>query len=205
MSLYSLLQDLRFALRQLGRAPVFALTAVLTLALGIGANTAIFSLLDQALLRSLPVRDPAKLVILEGTGTLWEGHSSSHGGDSEAYFSVPMYRDLRDQNHVFDGLIASAPADIGFSRNGHTEATRAELVSGKLLQRAWRRSSSRPTVNCSGRHQSEREPRRRSLLRLLARPPWRRSIHPRIDGLDQRPSLPGSRGCGSPLSLRHLG
>ena len=133
MSPFSLLQDLRFALRQLGRAPVFALTAVLTLALGIGANTAIFSLLDQALLRSLPVRDPAKLVILEGTGTLWEGHSSSHGGDSEAYFSVPMYRDLRNQNRAFEGLLASAPADIGFSRNGHTEATRAELVSGNYF------------------------------------------------------------------------
>ena len=54
-------QDLSYALRQLRRAPVFALTAVLTLALGIGANTAVFFLLDQALLRSLPVRDPASL------------------------------------------------------------------------------------------------------------------------------------------------
>ncbi len=130
MSPRSLLQDLRFALRQLGRAPVFALTVTLTLALGIGANTAIFSLLDQALLRSLPVRDPAQLVILEGTGTAWEGHYSSQGGDREAYFSVPMYRDLREQNRVFEGLIASAPADVGFAHNGHSEAIRAELVSG---------------------------------------------------------------------------
>lgn len=126
-------QDLRFALRQLRRSPAFALTAVLTLALGIGANTAIFSLLDQALLRSLPVHDPASLVILEGTGKAWQGHSSSHGGDREAYFSVPMYRDLRDRNTVFSGVIATAPADIGFSHNHSSEAVRAELVSGNYF------------------------------------------------------------------------
>ena len=127
------IQDLRFALRQLRRAPAFTLTAVLTLALGIGATTAIFSLLDQALLRSLPVRDAASLVILEGTGKMWEGNSSTHGGDPEAYFSVPMYRDLRDRNTAFSGLIATAPADIGLSHHHTSEATRAELVSGNYF------------------------------------------------------------------------
>ena len=129
----SIVQDLRYALRQLRRSPGFALTAVVTLALGIGANTAIFSLLDQALLRSLPVRDPASLVILEGTGNAWEGHSSTHGGDPEAYFSVPMYRDLRDRNQVFSGLIATAPADIGLRHGSTSEAARAELVSGNYF------------------------------------------------------------------------
>jgi len=125
--------DLRYAIRQLRRSPGFAAAAVLTLALGIGANTAVFSLLDQALLRSLPVRDPASLVILEGTGKAWEGHFSSHGGDHEAYFSVPMYRNLQDQNRAFSGLIASAPADIGVAHAGHSEAARAELVSGNYF------------------------------------------------------------------------
>ncbi len=129
----ALLQDLRFALRQLRRSPGFAITAVLTLALGIGANTAIFSLLDQALLRSLPVRDPQQLVILEGTGDAWEGHSSSHGGDQQAYFSYPMYKDLRDRNQAFEGLIATAPADIGFARNGVSENSKAEIVSGNYF------------------------------------------------------------------------
>ena len=129
----NIVQDLRFALRQLRRAPAFTVTAVLTLAGGIGATTAIFSLLDQALLRSLPVHDPAALVILEGTGTVWEGHSSSHGGDKEAYFSVPMYRDLRDQSHVFSGLLATAPADINLTHSNASEAARTELVSGNYF------------------------------------------------------------------------
>ena len=127
-------QDLRYALRQLRRSPVFALTAIATLALGLGANTAIFSLLDQALVRSLPVREPRQLVILEGTGKAWEGHSSSHGGDQEAYFSYPMYRDLQAQgSRAFSGLIATAPADIGFARAGSAQQGRAEIVSGNYF------------------------------------------------------------------------
>ena len=102
--------DLRFALRQLRRSPGLAVTAILTLALGIGANTAIFSLLDQALLRALPVRDPGSLVVLEGTGSVWEGSTHTHGGAIEAYFSYPMYKDLRDRNQAFEGLIGTAPA-----------------------------------------------------------------------------------------------
>jgi len=129
----TLIHDMRYALRQLRRSPGFTLTAVLTLALGIGANTAIFSLLDQALLRSLPVRQPQELVILEGTGEAWEGHASSHGGDAAAYFSYPMYRDLRDKNQAFAGLIATAPAEIGFARGGESSAGRAELVSGNYF------------------------------------------------------------------------
>ncbi|NYF88156.1 ABC transporter permease [Tunturiibacter empetritectus] len=129
----SFLQDLRFSLRQIRRSPGFMVTAVLTLALGVGANTAIFSLLDQALLRSLPVRAPEQLVVLEGTGKVWEGHFSNHGGDEEAYFSYPMYNDLRDQNQVFDGMLATAPADIGFVYNGDPQHGRAELVSGNYF------------------------------------------------------------------------
>src|SRR5271168_4696134 len=114
----SLIQDLRFALRQIRRSPGFMLTAVVTLALGVGANTAIFSLLDQALLRSLPVRDPGQLVILSATGKAWEGHSSNNGAGVEKSFSYPMYRDLRDRGTAFDGLIATAPAEVGIARNG---------------------------------------------------------------------------------------
>src|ERR1700760_3987075 len=113
--MHSLLQDLRFCFRQIRRSPGFMVTAVLTLALGVGANTAIFSLLDQALLRSLPVRAPAQLVILSTTGTAWEGHSSDHGAGVEKSFSYPMYRDLRDRGTAFDGLIPTAPTGLGIA------------------------------------------------------------------------------------------
>ena len=130
----SLLQDLRFSLRQIRRSPVFMVTAVLTLALGVGANTAIFSLLDQALLRSLPVRAPEQLVVLSGTGKAWEGHSSNHGSGVEQSFSYPMYRDLRDKGTgVFDGLIATAPVGVGMSRNKVSELIHGEVVSGNYF------------------------------------------------------------------------
>ncbi len=67
----SSLSDCRFALRQCHRSPAFATTAILTLALGIGANTAIFSLIDTALLRSLPLRDPQQLVVFQ-----WAAHNA---------------------------------------------------------------------------------------------------------------------------------
>ena len=132
--MHSLIQDLRFSLRQIRRSPGFMITAVLTLALGVGANTAIFSLLDQALLRSLPVRDPKKLVILSATGKAWQGHSSDHGSGVERSFSYPMYRDLRDHSAAFDGLIATAPANIGVMRNGASDTAYAEIVSGNYFR-----------------------------------------------------------------------
>lgn len=129
-----MLADVRYALRQLRKSPGFAAAAVLTLALGIGANTAIFSLLDQALLRSLPVRDPKQLVLLEATPyKVWNGHTSTSGGDDEAYFSWPMFKDLRDQNKVFDGLIAMYQTQAGVMWHQHSELVTAELVSGNYF------------------------------------------------------------------------
>jgi putative ABC transport system permease protein len=129
-----MLADLRFALRQLRKSPGFAVTAVVTLALGIGATTAIFSLMDQALLRSLPVRDPQQLVLLEATPwNVWNGDSDSNGGDAEAYFSYPMYQWLRDQNQAFSGLIAMFQTQVGVSWHSHAELVNAELVSGNYF------------------------------------------------------------------------
>jgi len=93
------LSGLRFALRTLAKSPVFAGVAVVSLALGIGANTAIFTLLDQVLLRLLPVKHPEQLVQLR-----WEG---SHYGSNTGYaaLSYPMYKDFRDQNQVFSGVM----------------------------------------------------------------------------------------------------
>jgi len=128
--------DLRFALRQIMRSPGFAITAILTLALAIGANTAIFTLLNQALLRALPVKDPSQLVVLSYAGSR-EGHKESQGGDSpgyDHYFSYPMYLDLRANNKVFSALAAAASANAGVSWNDRAEQVRVEMVSGNYFQ-----------------------------------------------------------------------
>jgi predicted permease len=127
------MQDLRFSFRQIRRSPGFMVTAVFTLALGVGANTAIFSLLDQALLRSLPVHAPEQLVILSSPGKMWEGHSSNNGAGVEKSFSYPMYRDLRDRGTSFDGLIATSPAEVGIARDGASNLSNAEIVSGNYF------------------------------------------------------------------------
>ncbi len=131
--MYNAWNDLRFALRQLRRNPGFAVTAILTLALGIGANTAIFSLLDQALLRSLPVHDPASLVVLKNNG-FWSGSIAMSGGDQESYFTYPNFVELRDHGHDFTGLAAVVTNNVGFSRNGTAEFVTAEAVSGSYFQ-----------------------------------------------------------------------
>jgi len=124
-------QDIRYAWRQLIKSPGFAAVAIITLALGIGANTAIFGLLDQALLRSLPVKEPAQLVILKFYGT-FSGHTRSRT-DDKFYFSYPMYRDLRDRNSAFNGLIATVNAQAGVQWQKQPELVRAEVVSGNYF------------------------------------------------------------------------
>ena len=126
-------QDLHFALRQMRKTPIFTLVAVITLALGIGANTAIFTLLDQALIRALPVSHPEQLVRLEFTGST-RGHFNSFGGDDHEYFSYPMYRDLRDQNTVFESLIASDLQNVSLTWNDKPDFVGTELVSGNYFQ-----------------------------------------------------------------------
>ena len=127
-----MLADLKYALGQLKRSPGFAGIAVLILALGIGATTAIYTLIDQALLRSLPVRDPARLVELNGSGG-WEGYTDSYGGDASNYFSWPMYRDLRDRNTVFSGVLAVAEARAGIVWHDQSELKDVQLLSGNAF------------------------------------------------------------------------
>src|SRR5579884_265707 len=135
---FAFLQDLRYALRQFRKSPGFTLTAILTMALGIGACTAIFSLFDQALLRSLPVPNPQQLVQLRFSGAT-VGHRSTQGGDSPgafAYFSYPMYRDLRDKS-AFHDLFATAVGNAGISHqsgsDASAEAVPVEMVSGNYF------------------------------------------------------------------------
>jgi predicted permease len=128
----NILNEVRYAFRQFRRAPGFSLLAVLTLALGIGATTAIFSLVDQVLLRNLPVRDPKQLVMLEYEGS-YTGHASSHGGPDKQYFSYPMYRELRDRNSVLSGMAAMLPTQVGLQWQGTPALANAEVVTGNYF------------------------------------------------------------------------
>src|SRR5215470_11765393 len=127
-----LLKDLRYALRQLRKNPGFAAVAVITLALGIGANSAIFSLLNAVLLRNLPVRDPQQLLLL-GKGT-WRGSMDELPNRSWQLFSYPFFREFRQKNEVFSDI--AAIDSILFSTHGRVadganlEKVDVELVSG---------------------------------------------------------------------------
>ncbi|HEX4036740.1 MAG TPA: ABC transporter permease [Acidobacteriaceae bacterium] len=131
----SVTRDVKYGLRGLWRNPGFTTVAVLTLALAIGANTTIFSLMDQALLRALPVRDPGQLVVLSFAGS-HPGHTHDDGGNTPGHnheFSWLMYRDLRDRNRVFNGLIAASDATVGATWNNQSQAANAEMVSGNYF------------------------------------------------------------------------
>src|ERR1700751_760842 len=129
----SLVQDIRYGLRMLARNPAFSAIAVLTLALGIGANTAIFSLTDQILVRRLPVRNPEQLVALRTTGSN-QGHVWSDSIDDSGMFSYPVYKDIRDRNQTFSNLVARFPTSVSVSGQGSTELAQAELVSGNYFE-----------------------------------------------------------------------
>ena len=126
-----LLQDFRYALRGLRRSPAFAAAAIATLALGIGANAAIFALVDRVMLRLLPVRAPRELVLLRSPGPR-QGHTWSDGDDAFS-FSYPMYRDLRDRNEVFEGLLGVFPFAASVAAGGTTERAAGELVTGNYF------------------------------------------------------------------------
>jgi len=128
----TLLQNIRYAMRQLQKYPAFTAVAVLTLAVGIGANAAIFSLVDQVLLKQLPVSEPDSLVTLKFTGSD-TGHTDSWGGGENIQFSYPMYRDLRDQNQVFAGMLATFPAEVGVQWRNTPSLAKSELVSGNYF------------------------------------------------------------------------
>lgn len=124
----ALAQDLRHALRLVLKNPAFTGIVVLTLALGIGANASIFSLLDQVLVQLMPVENPEQLVILSGRGP----NSGWIASSSETVFplSHPMYEDFRDRNEVFSGMLARFPTDLHVGYRGGTEQARGSLVSG---------------------------------------------------------------------------
>ncbi len=130
------LQDLRYAVRGLLRRPLFALVAVLSLALGIGLNTAIYSLFHQAVLRPLPVAAPGQLVNLSAPGLKQGSTSNNSAGRRDAIFSYPMYRDLAasaEAREVLQGIAAHRlfPTNIAFGQG--TIGGNGLLVSGSYF------------------------------------------------------------------------
>jgi predicted permease len=128
----TLLQDLRYALRMLRKNPGFTAVAVLTLALGIGANTAIFTFINALILRSLPVQDPQALVLF-GPGDD-RGTITGFPADDMTLFSYPMYREFQQKNQVFSGVAAILSYDArGHGTVAHSsniEPLEIQLVSG---------------------------------------------------------------------------
>src|SRR5437773_3848162 len=147
----NLIRDLRYAFRGLARSPLFTSVAVVSIALGIGANTAIFTLVDEVLLRTLPVKNPEQLVLFNGA----RNHYGNNSGGNMLSFA--MYEDFRDNfvdrgsdpplprvsqtvpnpaptPKIFSGMFARRPVPMNVGVNGQTERVPGELVSGTFFQ-----------------------------------------------------------------------
>lgn len=126
-----LMQDIRYTARVLGKSPGFAAVAILSMALGIGANTAIFSLVDAVLLRSLPVRNPAELIIV---GDATRPGSISVGSPVNDSFSYPFYQEFREKNSVFEDIYATGRSErLNIVANGKANWGNAEQVRGRFV------------------------------------------------------------------------
>ena len=117
----NLIQDIHFGLRSLIKHRAFAAIAIITLALGVGANSTIFSVVNATLMRSLPVSHPESLVYV-------------FNGNPGSVFSYPDYAEVRDQNHVFDGLIGFGGITVSLNSNDQTDLVNGAIVTGNYFQ-----------------------------------------------------------------------
>ncbi len=131
ITMRTILSDLKFVFRSLGRTPSLMAAAVISLALGIGANTAIFTLTDQILLRALPVKEPQRLVLFKWAGEFIGGTTRGY----ENAFSYLAYRELSAGNPgVFQGLAARYGEAVDIGDKGVAQRGTAELVSGNYFE-----------------------------------------------------------------------
>jgi len=123
----SLWPDIRYAIRAMRRSPLFATVAIFSLALGIGANTAIFTLMDQIMLRPLPIKDPDQLVMLFQRG--------SHNGNNMGprMHSYPIYQDIQQKAAPFSEVLCRRLVAASVSVDNQTERVQLELVSGNFF------------------------------------------------------------------------
>jgi len=123
--MFILVRDLRYALRALGKSPGFAMAAILSLAIGIGANTAIFSIMSALLLRPLPYQDSDRLVILWNT--------SPGLGITRDWFSTAQYFDIKDNHHGFEQVAIALGGSYNLTGDGDPERVGVTRVSHELL------------------------------------------------------------------------
>jgi MacB-like periplasmic core domain len=133
--LESIVRDLRYTLRVLAQSPGFTLTALITLTLAIGANTAIFSLLNAVLLRSLPIHEPRRLAVLTWTLDNWADDQLTLSGYSDYEFSYPVFERFAKQQKIFSNLFGFASlgfsqGDLAVTSDGDTEPATASMVTG---------------------------------------------------------------------------
>jgi predicted permease len=125
LEMQTLMEDMRYGFRMMAKNPGFTAVVILTLALGIGANTAIFSIVNAVLLKSLPVQNPGQLVVV--------GYSDPQSGQTNQDFSYPMYQAIRDKNSAFTGVLARSGVDLNVSYGGQSELAIGEMVSGNYF------------------------------------------------------------------------
>ncbi len=128
--------NLRFAFRMLFKAPFVTTVAIISLALGIGANAAIFSLFNQVLMRPLPVERPGELVNLGSPGPKPGSQSCGQPGDCDSVFSYPMFRDLEKQQTVLTGIAAHVFFGANLAYNSQTTSGDGRARLGQLLSGA---------------------------------------------------------------------
>ncbi len=122
------LYDLRYSVRSLLRSPGFTAATLLSLALGIGATAAIYSLVDQVILHALPVRDPERLVLVD-----WNGEHATDCFGTWNLMSYPICHDLQQQTRFFDGVLCRAAIDVNLAAGGDPKSVPAEIVSGSYF------------------------------------------------------------------------
>ena len=118
----ALLQDLRYAIRALRSSPGFAAVAILSLALGIGANTAIFSLIDSVILKTLPVSHPEQLIQV------------TMGKDGGSYYTNPIWEQVRDRQDVFSGIFAYGGGRFNLAASGEGRFAQSSFAGGQFFE-----------------------------------------------------------------------